>query len=409
MAASVGHSMEWFDWNAYIYFSVFFSRHFFPAGNTGTAQLNTLMIFAMGFLFRPLGGIVLGGFADRKGRRSALTVSMLLMAGGSLLIAVCPTYDQVGLLAPVLLLVARMAQGLSTGGEMAASATYLAEVAPPGRRGFYSSFAYVTGTLGSLAATLLGQLILAQLGEERMGAWGWRIPFAFGTVIGLCALYLRRTLSETGPYLMGQDLRVRRPTWEMLRRHPASGLRVIGFTVGATTVYYTFLVYLPGYVQTTYGVAPEAALWVSVVAQTAMVATLPFLGIISDRIGRKPLLGLFAGGYLVLVVPLFSLLSSSVWSLLVVMTTGLLLFGCYAAIAPTAMAELFPTQVRSVGLAMPYSLVVAVFGGTAPYAVQGLTERGHAHWFPWYVAALCLVSLLVYVTTPETKDVNLDR
>ncbi|MDX3752181.1 MFS transporter [Streptomyces sp. AK08-02] len=408
-AASIGHSMEWFDWNSYVIFSVFFAPHFFPAGNSDTAQLKTLMIFAIGFLFRPLGGMLLGGLADRHGRRSALTLSMLLMAGGSLLIAICPTYNQVGLLAPTLLLVARMAQGLSTGGEMAASATYLAEVAPSGRRGFYSSFSYVTGTLGSLAATLLGQLILARLGETAMGDWGWRIPFAFGSVIGLCALYLRRTLEETGPYLMGQDLRVRRPTWEVLRRHPASGLRVIGFTAGATTVYYTFLVYLPGYAQNTYDVPAGSALWVSVVAQTAMVATLPLLGILSDRIGRKPLLSVFAGGYLVLIVPLFSLLSSSVWSLLAVMTTGLLLFGCYAAIAPTAMAELFPTQVRSVGLGMPYSLVVAIFGGTAPYLVQELTERGRAHWFPWYVAALCLVSLLVYLTTPETKDVNLDR
>lgn len=367
------------------------------------------MIFAVGFLFRPLGGIVLGGFADRHGRRNALTLSMLLMAGGSLLIAVCPTYEQAGLMAPVLLLAARVVQGLSTGGEMATSATYLAEVAPQGRRGFYSSFSYVTGTLGSLAATLLGQLILGQLGVTGMGDWGWRIPFACGTVLGLYAMYLRRSLNETGPYLMGQDLRVRRPTWEVLRRHPASGLRVAGFTVGATTVYYTFLVYLPGYAQNTYGVSASAALWVAVVAQAAMTVTLPALGILSDRIGRKPLLSVFAGGYVVLAVPLFSWLSSSVWTLLATMTTGLLLFGCYAAVAPTAMAELFPTQVRSVGLGMPYSLVVALFGGTAPYLVQKLTDHGHGDWFPWYVLVLCLVSLAVYVTTPETKDANLDQ
>ncbi|MFF4115678.1 MFS transporter [Streptomyces sp. NPDC001714] len=409
VAASIGHALEWFDWNSYVIFSVFFAPHFFPSGRSGAAQLDTLMIFAVGFLFRPLGGMVLGGFADRHGRRNALTLSMLLMAGGSLLIAVCPTYEQVGSVAPALLLAARVVQGLSTGGEMATSATYLAEVAPQGRRGFYSSFSYVTGTLGSLAATVLGRLILGQVGVTGMGDWAWRLPFACGTVLGFYALYLRRSLDETGPYLMGQDLRVRRPTWEVLRRHPVSGLRVAGFTVGATTVYYTFLVYLPGYAQSAYGMSAASALWVAVVAQAAMTVTLPALGILSDRIGRKPLLSVFAGGYVALVVPFFSWLSSSPWTLLAIMTTGLLLFGCYAAVAPTAMAELFPTQVRSVGLGMPYSLVVALFGGTAPYLVQALTDHGHGDWFPWYVLVLCLVSLAVYLTTPETKDVNLDQ
>lgn len=410
VVASVGHSLEWFDWNSYVIFSVFFSDRFFPSGKGGAAQLSALMIFAIGFFFRPLGGILLGGFADRHGRRSALTLSMLLMAGGSLLVAVCPTYDSAGVVAPLLLVAARICQGLSTGGEMATSATYLAEVAPQGRRGFYSSFIYLNGTLGNLAATLLAEAELARLGETGMKEWGWRIPFALGAVLGVYAMYMRRSLDETGPYLVGQDLRVRRPAWEVLRRHPVSGWRVAGFTLGATVVYYTFLAYLPAYSQHTHGISTAAALWVSVVAQAAMIVALPLLGILSDKIGRKPLLSFFAASFTLLSVPLFALLdSSSVWSLLVAMTTGLLLFACYAAIAPTAMAELFPTQVRSVGLGMPYSLVVALFGGTAPYLVEQLTEHGHGAWFPWYICVLCLVSLLTYVTTPETKDVNLDR
>ncbi|MEU7740681.1 MFS transporter [Nonomuraea sp. NPDC049158] len=409
VAATIGHALEWFDWNAYAIFSVFFAGQFFPADDPALAQVKTMMIFAIGFLFRPLGGILLGSYTDRFGRRGGMTLAVLLVSGGSLILAVCPTYAEIGLLAPALLLVARIVQGLSTGGEMAAAATYLAEIAPPGRRGFYSSFAYVTGTLGPLTATLLAELLFSVLGESGLAAWGWRVPFAIGAVFGVYGLQLRRTLHETGPYLAGRDLRVRRPTWEVLRRHPVSGLRVVGFTVGATVVYYTFLVYLPSYVQDNFGMPTESALWASVIAQSAMIMVLPLYGALSDRIGRKPLLCAFAAGFVVLIVPLFTLLNSTPESLVIVMTVGLLLFGCYASVAPTAMAELFPTQVRSVGLGMPYSLTVAVFGGTSPHLVERLTDSGHASWFPWYLAGLCLISLVVFLTARETKGINLDQ
>lgn len=409
VAATVGHALEWFDWNAYAIFSVFFAGQFFPADDPALAQIKAMMIFAIGFFFRPLGGILLGSYTDRFGRRGGLTLSVLLVSGGSLVMAACPTYAEIGLFAPALLLLARIVQGLSTGGEFAAAATYLAEIAPPGRRGFYSSFAYVTGTLGPLAATLLAELLFSVLGRSGLAEWGWRVPFAIGAVLGVYGLHLRRTLHETGPYLAGQDLRVRRPTWEVLRRHPVSGFRVVGFTIGATVVYYTFLVYLPSYAQDNFGMPAKSALWASVIAQSAMIVVLPLYGALSDRFGRKPLLCVFAAGYTVLIVPLFTLLNSTPESLVIVMTVGLLLFGCYAAVAPTAMAELFPTQVRSVGLGMPYSLTVAVFGGTSPHLVERLTDSGHANWFPWYLAVLCLISLVVFLTARETKGINLDQ
>ncbi|WP_113699819.1 MFS transporter [Nonomuraea lactucae] len=409
IATTAGHILEWFDWHIYAIFSIFFAPQFFPPSNAGAAHLQALLIFTVGFFFRPLGAVVLGGFTDRHGRRKGLTLSVLIIASGSTAIAICPTYQEIGMLAPVILLAARMAQGFSTGGEFAAASIYLAEVAPPGRRGFYSSFIYVTGTMALLAATLLAELLVGLFGEEGVTEWAWRVPFAIGALLGFYGLHLRRSLRETGPYLSDRDLRVRRPTWEMLRRHPVSGLRVVGFTVGATAVYYTFVVHLPTYAQKVYGISPGSALWASIVAQLTMIAALPVFGLLSDRFGRKPLLIAFAAGYVVLTVPLFALLNSSVWSLLAVMSTGLVLFACYAAIAPAAMAELFPTQVRSVGLGMPYALTVAVFGGTAPYLVETLTRNDRADLFPWYVSALCLVSLVVYLTARETKAIDLEE
>lgn len=409
IAISIGNALEWFDWNVYVIFIGFFSAQFFPMDDTGTARLKTLVIFAVGFFFRPLGGVLLAGIADRHGRRSGLIYSMLLMASGSLAIAVSPTYAQWGPLASLLLLLARIAQGLSTGGEIAISACYLTEIAPLGRRGLYSSFVYAASTLGPLAATLLAWLLMDTLGETRMTGWGWRIPFAVGALLGAFTLYLRRSLDETGPYLASKDRRVRRPTWELLRRHPISGLRVVGFTIGATAVYYTFLAYLPGYAQKTYGILPSGALLASATAQLVMITALPIFGMLSDRIGRKPLLIAFAAGHVLFIVPMFNMLNSSTWSLLGVMGAGLLLFSCYAAVAPVAMAELFPAQVRTIGVSVPYSLTVAVFGGTAPYLVESLTGHCHSGWFSWYVAVLCLVSLVVYLMARETKDLDLEQ
>jgi MHS family alpha-ketoglutarate permease-like MFS transporter len=407
LAASIGNGLEWFDWNAYAIFAGYFAARFFPAGTGAVALLSSLAVFAVGFFFRPLGGALLAAFADRHGRRAGMVLSVLLMGGGSLLIAVAPTYAQVGLFAPVLLLVARIAQGLSTGGEFAASATYLAELAPPGRRGFYGSFLYVSTALGTLAATLLSLLLLNTLGLAALTDWGWRVPFLVGALLAGYGLYLRRGLAETEAYLADRPRRVAQPAWEALRRHPRATLRVVGFTVGATTAYYTFAVYLPTYARQAHHVPATGATWASALAQVLFVIVLPLFGAWSDRIGRRPLLIVFGAGFTVLSVPLFLLMTASPWSLFGVMAVGLLVFACYGAVAPVAMAELFPTEVRTAGIGLPYALAVAAFGGTAPYLVQALSQAGHGGWFPVYLAVLCLVSLVVYVRSGETRDTSL--
>jgi MFS transporter, MHS family, alpha-ketoglutarate permease len=408
LATLLGNMLEWFDWQAYAIFSVFFSAQFFPRTSSVSALLGALAIFAVGFFFRPLGGLLIAGFTDRVGRRGGLVLSVLLMAAGSLLIAVSPTYTQVGALAPALLLVARILQGLSTGGEFAASASYLSEIAAPSRRGFVTSFFYVSNVLGTLLATVLGSVLVGVLGADRLREWGWRLPFLVGALLAVLALYLRARLVESDAFT-AQARRPERPTVRAFREHPGAVARVVGFTVGGTVAYYTFAVYLPSYAQQAKGVPTAQALWASIAAQVVLIAVLPPLGALSDRIGRRPLLIYFAAGFVVLSVPLFALMSSSGWSLFAAMTVGLLLFAGYGAVAPVAMAELFPTSVRTAGIGLPYALTVAVFGGTAPYLVTALNQAGRGGLFPWYLALACLVSLVVYARTRETRSVDLTR
>ena len=406
MATLLGNTLEWYDWQAYTVFATFFADQLFAKGSSASSLLATLAIFAVGFFFRPLGGLLIAGFTDRFGRRGGLVLSVLLMAAGSLLIAVIPTYSQIGPLSPSLLLVARVLQGLSTGGEFAASASYLSEIAAPDRRGFVSSFFYVSNVLGTLLATVLGAVLIAILSPAQLREWGWRLPFLLGALLALVALYLRAKLVESEAFTAQQE-RPERPTMRALREHPGAVGRVVGFTVGGTVAYYTFAVYLPSYAEHAHRVSTPSALWASIAAELVLIAILPLFGALSDRIGRRPLLIGFGVGFVLLSVPLFALLSSSGWSLFASMTIGLVLFAGYGAVAPVAMAEQFPTAVRTAGIGLPYALTVAVFGGTAPYLVTALTQHGHGWIFPWYLALTCLISLIVYLRSKESRQVDL--
>lgn len=406
VAGAVGNLVEWYDWLAYSYFATFFTEQFFPSEDKTASLLSTFAVFAVGFFMRPVGGLLLGAFSDRFGRRSGLVVTILLMAGGSLLIAVAPTYAQVGVLAPILLLIARLMQGLSVGGEFAASATFLTEAAPPNRRGLVGSLQYATTTLGVLLATGLGTLLTSVLTEPQMNSWGWRIAFGVGALLGVAGLWLRRTAAETDRTPDAQR-RTRRPAVTLFREHPRTALVIIGMTIAPTIIYYTWSVYLPTYAHLTTGIDEAEAVPAHTIAVAVFMLLQPLGGMLSDRIGRKPPLLVFALGYVLLAVPMLGWLGDSFTSVLLVGLAGLVLFTGYSAIAPAVMAEQFPAHVRVAGMGGPYSLAVALFGGTAPYLATWLESQGQVELFGWYIAAASLISGMVYLFLPETKDTQL--
>ncbi len=407
-AASVGNAVEWYDWYAYSFLAVYFAEQVFPAdaGNSLVPLLSTFAVFAVGFFMRPVGGLLMGAVADRRGRRTALTVTILLMGAGSLLVAVTPTYAATGVLAPLVLVVARLVQGLSVGGEFAASTTFLVESAGPGRRGLFASFQYVSTTLGQLLASGTAALLAAVLTEREMGQWGWRVAFLIGALLSLLGLWIRRGAQETRS---SEQRAAERPgLFEALRRHPRQSLLICGITAGGTIAYYTWTTYLPTYAQVNAGFDKGDSLTVGTVSLAFFALLQPLGGMLSDRIGRKPLLLGFSLGFAVLAVPLLHLVTDAFLSLLLVQCAGMVLLTGYTSIAAAVNAEVFPARVRAAGIGFPYSLTVALFGGTAPYVGTWFEQAGHGDLFPWYVAALCLVSFVVYLTLPETSRQELE-
>ncbi|MEW9515899.1 MFS transporter [Streptomyces tubercidicus] len=420
-AASIGNAVEWYDWYAYSFLAVYFAEQVFPkgTGNSLVPLLSTFAVFAVGFFMRPIGGLLMGAIADRRGRRTALTLTILLMGGGSLLVALTPTYGATGVLAPLVLVIARLVQGLSVGGEFAASTTFLVESAGPGRRGLFSSFQYVSTTAGQLLASGTAALLAAMLTEQQMGQWGWRVAFLIGALLSLLGLWIRRGAQETLPQALDavragetphdRQTAERPGLFEALRRHPRQSLRICGITVGGTIAYYTWTTYLPTYAQVNAGFDKGDSLTVGTLSLVFFALLQPLGGILSDRIGRKPLLLGFSLGFAVLAVPLLHLVTDDFVSLLLVQCAGMVLLTGYTAIAAAVNVELFPARVRAAGIGFPYSLTVALFGGTAPYVGTWFKQAGHADLFPWYVAALCLVSFLVYLTLPETSRQKLEK
>ncbi|MGW1074187.1 MFS transporter [Streptomyces sp. NPDC002537] len=409
IAASIGNAAEWYDWYAYSFLAIYIADRVFPkgSGNSLVPLLSTFAVFAVGFFMRPVGGLLMGAVADRRGRRVALTVTILLMGGGSLLVALTPTYASVGVLAPVVLVIARLVQGLSVGGEFAASTTFLIESARPGRRGLFSSFQYVSTTVGQLLASGSAALLAHLLTKQQMGDWGWRIPFLVGALISLVGFWIRRGAHETHEMTQGKTAS---PTlFEGLRRHPRESLLICGITAGGTLAYYTWTTYLPTYAQVNAGFDKGDALLAGTISLAFFALLQPLGGMLSDRVGRKPLLIGFAAGFAVLAVPLLHSISNSFASLLLAQCAGMVLLTGYTSVAAAVNAEVFPARVRAAGIGFPYSLTVALFGGTAPYVGTWCKQSGHPGGFPWYVAGLCLASACVYLFLPETAKRPLDR
>ncbi|MGN6292742.1 MAG: MFS transporter [Chitinophagaceae bacterium] len=407
IGGSIGNLVEWYDWYAYSAFALYFSSSFFPEGNTTAQLLNTAGVFALGFLMRPIGGWLFGRIADKQGRKKAMTWSVLLMSFGSLLIALTPTYKAIGIAAPVILLLARLLQGLSVGGEYGVSATYLSEMATRNRRGFYSSFQYVTLIGGQLIALGI-QLVLQKLllTEDQLHSWGWRIPFVIGAILSVIALYLRSNLHETPSFeLHASKHKRQKGTIRELLKHPKAVLTVAGLTLGGTLAFYTYTTYMQKFLVNTVHLTKQQSTTLSFISLLLFASLQPLFGALSDRIGRKPLLISFGVLGVLCTVPLLTALSqtSSLTVAFLLLMAALVIISGYTSINAVVKAELFPAEVRALGVGLPYGLTVAIFGGSAEYVAFWLKDIGYESYFYWYITACIGVSLCVYLFMKDTK------
>lgn len=407
---SIGNLVEWYDWYAYSAFAIYFSSSFFPEGNPTVQLINTAGIFALGFLMRPLGGYIFGRIADRVGRKQSMTLSVLLMSLGSFLIALTPTYKTIGILAPILLLTARLLQGLSVGGEYGVSATYLSEMATKNRRGFYSSFQYVTligGQLLALAIQLILQRVL--LSEAQLQEWGWRIPFIFGAILSIVALYLRKNLDETKAFENQKASEAeKKGTVKELLKHPKAVITVIGLTLGGTLAFYTYTTYMQKFLVNTVHMTKEQSTLMSFLTLFIFACLQPLFGALSDKIGRRPLLIAFGILGTICTVPLLTTLShiTSQWQAFSLLMIALIIVSGYTSINAVVKAELFPAEVRALGVGLPYALTVAIFGGSAEYIALQLKNSHHEEYYYWYITVCIFISLLVYIFMKDTKKTS---
>jgi MHS family alpha-ketoglutarate permease-like MFS transporter len=407
IVGSSGNLVEWFDFYTYAAFSLYFASSFFPSESQTAQLLQTAAIFAVGFLMRPIGGWLFGHFADRHGRRLALTVSVLLMCIGSLMIAVTPTYASVGVAAPLILLFARLVQGLSLGGEYGTSATYLSEMAHPEHRGFYSSFQYVTLIGGQLLAMLvLLTLQKVLLTPEQLEAWGWRIPFAIGAGLAIVVYFMRRDMHETDAFVEASATFDRRSSpLRGLLEHPREVAIVVGLTLGGTVAFYTYTIYMQKFLVNSAGFSKDTSTVIAAGTLFLYMCLQPVVGAISDRIGRRPVLLAFGILGTLLTVPILTALERTTdpWSAFFLIMGALVIVSGYTAINAIVKAELFPTSIRAMGVGFPYAVTVALFGGTAQWVALYLKDIGHATAFYWYVTGCIFVSLMVYALMRDTR------
>jgi MHS family alpha-ketoglutarate permease-like MFS transporter len=421
VGVGVGNALEWFDWTAYSIFAAYFAGQFFRAEDPITALLGTLAVFAVGFLMRPLGGLFFGWFADRLGRRQAMSVSMIITAGGSLLIGISPNYDMIGAAAAVFLLLGRVLQGLGHGGEVVSSFTYVTEMAPRKSRGLWSSSVFVFVTVGVMAATLLGAILTSTVGADAVREWAWRVPFIAGGVLGIYALVLRRKLDET-PMFRERAKEIaaaraagrteeRTPLWPEIWKHRRACLRIIGLAAGGTVMFYVWSIMAPAFAMGPLQMNPSHVLWISTAANVFFILCLVFWGWLSDKIGRKFNWYFFAIGAMVLIIPLTLVFNGGQesWRLIVYMGVGMILIAAPTAIMPAFFPEQFPTRVRAIGMGLPYSVAGALTGGTAPYLQTWLYSEGMPRAFDIYLILLCALVLVAAIASPETKGKDLAK
>jgi MHS family dicarboxylic acid transporter PcaT-like MFS transporter/MHS family alpha-ketoglutarate permease-like MFS transporter len=395
VGASSGNLVEWFDFYIYSFCAIYFAPKFFPSGNATSQLANTAAIFAVGFLMRPIGGWLFGRIADKHGRRTAMMISVLMMCGGSLMIACLPTFETIGIAAPLLLLLARLFQGLSVGGEYGTSATYMSEVALEGRRGFFASFQYVTLIGGQLLAVLALVILQQVLTTEQLHAWGWRIPFVLGAIAALVALYLRKSLSETSTAETRKNKDA--GTLAGLMKHKTAFLTVVGFTAGGSLIFYTFTTYMQKYLVNTAGMSAKTASTVMTAALLVYMLMQPLFGALSDRIGRRTSMLWFGALATVATVPILHALKdvSNPYAAFGFVILALAIVSFYTSISGLIKAEMFPPEVRALGVGLSYAVGNAIFGGSAELVALELKKAGMESTFYWYVSGMCALAFIV--------------
>jgi MHS family alpha-ketoglutarate permease-like MFS transporter len=411
LGGSAGNLVEWYDWYAYSTFSLYFASELFPKGSQTAQFLQAAAVFALGFLARPLGAWLMGLYADRAGRRAALSLAVAMMCLGSLVIAVIPSFAQIGVAAPAILLVARILQGLSVGGEYGASATYMSEMAGRKRRGFWSSFQYVTLIMGQLVAAVVLVVLQQVLTPDQLHAWGWRIPFAIGAVLAVVVFWIRRGLEESASFTAAKAEGKRGDTILLFTKFPRETLMIFLLTAGGSLGFYAYTTYMLKYLVNTAGFSKETAGAINLATLFCFMAIQPLVGWVSDTLGRKRLLiGAFGVGALI-AFPVFSFVGGTQSAVLasVVIFAALFVQTGYTAINAVVKAELFPAHVRALGVALPYALANALFGGTAEYVALWFKQQGMESGFFLYISGVMLMAMLVAIMMRDTRKHSLIR
>ncbi len=402
MAASSGNLVEWFDFYVYAFSAIYFAAAFFPKGDPTLQLLNTAGVFAAGFLMRPIGGWLFGRIADKYGRKKSMLISVTMMCAGSLVIACLPTYAQIGAWAPFLLLMCRLFQGLSVGGEYGTTATYMSEVALKGQRGFFSSFQYVTLIGGQLLAVLLIVILEAVLTDAELRAWGWRIPFVVGAAAAVVAMLLRRTLHETQSTEAMQNKETGTLA-NLFKHHWRAFVTVLGYTAGGSLIFYTFTTYMQKYLVNSVGLPIKTASYVMTVCLFVYMCMQPLFGALSDRIGRRTSMMLFGALGALGTVPILTTMhqaSSPVTAGLLILV-ALAIVSFYTSISGIVKAEMFPPEVRALGVGLAYAVANAIFGGSAEFVALALKNAGHENAFFWYVSVMMVIAFLFSLRLPK--------
>lgn len=401
IGACAGNLVEWFDFFIYAYTSIYFAAAFFPSGNQTSQLLSTAGVFAVGFFMRPIGGWLFGRIADTRGRKVSMIISVFMMCAGSLMISLLPTYSKIGVAAPILLVVARLLQGLSVGAEYGTGATYLSEASTAGRRGFFGSFQYFTIIAGQLLALLTVVVLQQTLTPDDLRAWGWRIPFFMGALGSIVVVYLRKSMIETASQ---KDMKRKEAgSIKGLLQHKRAVLLVLSFTAGGSLYFYTFTTYMQKFLVVSAGMKPETVSIIMTASLVCFMLCQPVFGLLSDRIGIKMHMLLFSGLAALLAAPILFALKSvtSPYAAFGLVVCGLLIASFYTPISGLVKADLFPPTVRALGVGLPYAIANAMFGGTAEYAALALRSAGVESYFFFYVAALTCMAFIASTLMPD--------